>query len=201
MQMQVRFDSGVLMLVVLDFTPAWCDCMADACILDKRKHLPSHWLLWLLLTCTDEANVMQTSQIYVLALHLQIHSLAFAKSQTSWCACFLMRRQCWPATKNAQGFVFSLGGSTCCALHCCDNLDGSVYSALLTCMLPDVDPARLRFDFSNNGVVDVPKLAAIETICRDWVAKGLPVSAKEVSLAQAKAIKGLRAVFGEVRRC
>ena len=58
---------------------------------------------------------------------------------------------------------------------------------------------RLRFDFSNNGAVDVPKLAAIESICRDWVTKALPVSAKEVSLAEAKAIKGLRAVFGEVR--
>jgi len=59
-------------------------------------------------------------------------------------------------------------------------------------------PDKLRFDFSNNGAVDVPKLAAIESICRDWVTKALPVSAKEVSLAEAKAIKGLRAVFGEV---
>lgn len=36
-------------------------------------------------------------------------------------------------------------------------------------------------------------------VCRDWVANGREVSSKEVSLAEAKAIKGLRAVFGEVR--
>jgi alanyl-tRNA synthetase len=35
---------------------------------------------------------------------------------------------------------------------------------------------------------------------RDWVANGREVSSREVSLAEAKAIKGLRAVFGEVRR-
>lgn len=35
--------------------------------------------------------------------------------------------------------------------------------------------------------------------CRDWVVNGREVSSKEVSLAEAKAIKGLRAVFGEVR--
>lgn len=34
---------------------------------------------------------------------------------------------------------------------------------------------------------------------RDWVKNGRDVSSKEVSLADAKAIKGLRAVFGEVR--
>jgi hypothetical protein len=34
---------------------------------------------------------------------------------------------------------------------------------------------------------------------RDWVSQGRAVSSKEVSLAEAKAIKGLRAVFGEVR--
>jgi hypothetical protein len=61
-------------------------------------------------------------------------------------------------------------------------------------------PKRLRFDFSNNGAVDADKLAQVEAICREWVAKGLPVSSKEVALADAKAIKGLRAVFGEVRR-
>lgn len=57
---------------------------------------------------------------------------------------------------------------------------------------------RLRFDFSNNGPVDAPQLARVEQICQDWVAAGKPVTSKEVSLAQAKAIKGLRAVFGEV---
>ncbi len=42
------------------------------------------------------------------------------------------------------------------------------------------------------------QLAKVEAICRQWVSAGLPVSSREVSLAQAKAIKGLRAVFGEV---
>ena len=61
-----------------------------------------------------------------------------------------------------------------------------------------VDAGKLRFDFSNAGAVDAAKLARVEEICRDWVARGLPVSSKEVALADAKAIKGLRAVFGEV---
>jgi hypothetical protein len=64
---------------------------------------------------------------------------------------------------------------------------------------PHPPPKRLRFDFSNNGAVDAAKLAKVEAICREWVAAGLPVSSKEVSLADAKAVKGLRAVFGEVR--
>lgn len=62
-------------------------------------------------------------------------------------------------------------------------------------------PLRLRFDFSNNGAIEPAKLEKIEAICREWVAAGRPVSSKEVSLAQAKAIKGLRAVFGEVCVC
>ena len=62
-------------------------------------------------------------------------------------------------------------------------------------------PHRLRFDFSNNGAVEPAKLAAVEAICRDWVARGLAVSSKEVALADAKGVKGLRAVFGEVRVC
>lgn len=62
-----------------------------------------------------------------------------------------------------------------------------------------VSSCRLRFDFSNNGPVDAAQLAKVESICREWVSAGKAVSSKEVSLAQAKAIKGLRAVFGEVR--
>jgi alanyl-tRNA synthetase len=58
-------------------------------------------------------------------------------------------------------------------------------------------PDRLRFDFSNPGVVDASALAKIERICRDAVAAALPVYAQEVPLAQAQGIKGLRAVFGE----
>uniref|UniRef100_A0A383VXA1 Alanine--tRNA ligase n=1 Tax=Tetradesmus obliquus TaxID=3088 RepID=A0A383VXA1_TETOB len=57
---------------------------------------------------------------------------------------------------------------------------------------------KLRFDFSNNGPVDAAQLGRVEAICRDWVAAAKPVSSKEVPLSQAKAIVGLRAVFGEV---
>jgi hypothetical protein len=43
---------------------------------------------------------------------------------------------------------------------------------------------------------------AVYVLCvapsREWVSNGRDVSSKEVSLAEAKAIKGLRAVFGEV---
>ncbi|KAL4446750.1 hypothetical protein ABPG77_007994 [Micractinium sp. CCAP 211/92] len=59
-------------------------------------------------------------------------------------------------------------------------------------------PDRLRFDFSNNGVVETAKLAEIEAICQEFVANPQQVYKKEVPLAQAKAINGLRAVFGEV---
>jgi alanyl-tRNA synthetase len=59
-------------------------------------------------------------------------------------------------------------------------------------------PDKLRFDFSNNGPVDTPKLEAIEAICRKALAASLPVYSREVPLAQAKEINGLRAVFGEV---
>ncbi|KXZ50323.1 hypothetical protein GPECTOR_17g962 [Gonium pectorale] len=59
-------------------------------------------------------------------------------------------------------------------------------------------PDKLRFDFSNAGPVEAAQLAAVEKICRDAVAAGLPVFGQEVPLAQAKGINGLRAVFGEV---
>eukprot|EP00879_Flechtneria_rotunda_P019885 GHRR01020901.1.p1 GENE.GHRR01020901.1~~GHRR01020901.1.p1 ORF type:complete len:887 (+),score=336.05 GHRR01020901.1:277-2937(+) len=59
-------------------------------------------------------------------------------------------------------------------------------------------PDKLRFDFSNNGPVDAGQLTRVEALCKDWVSSGRPVSSKEVPLNQAKNIKGLRAVFGEV---
>ncbi|PRW58002.1 alanine--tRNA ligase isoform A [Chlorella sorokiniana] len=61
-----------------------------------------------------------------------------------------------------------------------------------------VEPERLRFDFSNNGIVDTAKLAEVDAICQQFVAQPLDVYKKEVPLAEAKAINGLRAVFGEV---
>lgn len=57
---------------------------------------------------------------------------------------------------------------------------------------------RLRFDFSNNGPVDVEKLAAVEKICIEHVDKALEVYDMEVPLSKAREITGLRAVFGEV---
>ncbi|KAK9823718.1 hypothetical protein WJX72_004867 [[Myrmecia] bisecta] len=59
-------------------------------------------------------------------------------------------------------------------------------------------PDKLRFDFSHNGVIDPAKLGKIEAICREHVANSRKVYAKEVALADAKAINGLRAVFGKV---
>jgi len=61
-----------------------------------------------------------------------------------------------------------------------------------------VDDEKLRFDFSYNKVVDVDKLAQVDKIVNEQIGAALGVSAKEVPLAQAKAINGLRAVFGEV---
>lgn len=61
-----------------------------------------------------------------------------------------------------------------------------------------VRPENLRFDFSHGKPVEAAELARIEDIVRTQVAQKLPVSAKEVPLAQAKEILGLRAVFGEV---
>lgn len=59
-------------------------------------------------------------------------------------------------------------------------------------------PDKLRFDFTNNGAVPADKLAEIESICCDFVSSPRDVYAKDVPLAQAKEINGLRAVFGEV---
>lgn len=58
-------------------------------------------------------------------------------------------------------------------------------------------PDKLRFDFSNNGGVDVAQLGDIETMCRKAVEQGLPVYAMDVPLSEARHIAGLRAVFGE----
>jgi alanyl-tRNA synthetase len=60
-----------------------------------------------------------------------------------------------------------------------------------------VAPSKLRFDFSHNKSISVDELIRIETICNDWIKKGVPVYAEEMSLAEAYKIPGLRAVFGE----
>lgn len=57
---------------------------------------------------------------------------------------------------------------------------------------------KLRFDFANNGAVSAEDLAKVEAICGEFISNPRDVFAKEVPLAQAKQIAGLRAVFGEV---
>ena len=57
---------------------------------------------------------------------------------------------------------------------------------------------KLRFDFANNGAVSAEDLAKVEAICSDFVSNPRDVYTKNVPLAQAKQIEGLRAVFGEV---
>jgi len=60
-----------------------------------------------------------------------------------------------------------------------------------------VDADKLRFDFSHPKPVEDAQLSAIEAAVRAAVVDARPVHAAEVPLAKAKAISGLRAVFGE----
>jgi len=61
-----------------------------------------------------------------------------------------------------------------------------------------VAPDRLRFDFSYSaGSIDPELLAKVERECSDAVEAALPVFAQEVSLATARNIPGVRAMFGE----
>jgi len=60
-----------------------------------------------------------------------------------------------------------------------------------------VNDEYLRFDFSNNSQVSPEDLGKVEAIVRDRIAQQLPVYAKDVAKADALAIHGLRAVFGE----
>ncbi|MED6218474.1 hypothetical protein PIB30_026946 [Stylosanthes scabra] len=59
-------------------------------------------------------------------------------------------------------------------------------------------PEKLRFDFSHGKPVDPDNLRKIESIVNEQIRAELDVNAKEVTLAEAKRINGLRAVFGEV---
>ncbi|OCF35527.1 alanine-tRNA ligase [Kwoniella heveanensis BCC8398] len=60
-----------------------------------------------------------------------------------------------------------------------------------------VAPTKLRFDFSHGKSIGTPEITKIEAISNDWIKKAAPVYAKEMSLAEAYKIPGLRAVFGE----
>lgn len=59
-------------------------------------------------------------------------------------------------------------------------------------------PEKLRFDFSHGKPVKPDELRKIESIVNEQIEAELDVFAKEATLTDAKRIKGLRAVFGEV---
>ncbi|XP_059660711.1 alanine--tRNA ligase-like isoform X2 [Cornus florida] len=59
-------------------------------------------------------------------------------------------------------------------------------------------PEKLRFDFSHGKPVKPDELRKIESIVNDQIKAELDVFVKEATLADAKHINGLRAVFGEV---
>jgi len=56
---------------------------------------------------------------------------------------------------------------------------------------------KLRFDFSHKSGIAVSDLEKIETICTNYIRQNLKVYAKDVELAIAREIEGVRAVFGE----
>mmetsp|Transcript_79385 Transcript_79385/g.230478 ORF Transcript_79385/g.230478 Transcript_79385/m.230478 type:complete len:1005 (+) Transcript_79385:82-3096(+) len=60
-----------------------------------------------------------------------------------------------------------------------------------------VDEGKLRFDFSHNKPVEVEEMRKIEEICNQQIQKAFAIHFREVPLAKAEAINGLRAVFGE----
>ncbi|WKA06121.1 hypothetical protein VitviT2T_024038 [Vitis vinifera] len=59
-------------------------------------------------------------------------------------------------------------------------------------------PEKLRFDFSHGKPIHPDHLRRIESIVNDQIKDELDVYGKEATLADAKRINGLRAVFGEV---
>jgi alanyl-tRNA synthetase len=59
-------------------------------------------------------------------------------------------------------------------------------------------PEKLRFDFSHGKPVKPEDLRKIESIVNEQIKSELDVFAKEATLADAKRVHGLRAVFGEV---
>jgi alanyl-tRNA synthetase len=60
-----------------------------------------------------------------------------------------------------------------------------------------VAPDRLRFDFSHTQPVSPAEIAKVEDLVRSQIKQDLTVYAEVAPLAPAKAISGLRAVFGE----
>ena len=60
-----------------------------------------------------------------------------------------------------------------------------------------VAPDRLRFDYAGSKALAADELAEIDRVVNDAIAQDLAVHAAPAPLEQAKAIRGLRAVFGE----
>jgi alanyl-tRNA synthetase len=60
-----------------------------------------------------------------------------------------------------------------------------------------VDEFKSRFDFSWNGQLSPQQLSDVEEICRERIAREVPVDAYVAPLAEAEKISSLRAVFGE----
>jgi len=61
-----------------------------------------------------------------------------------------------------------------------------------------VAPDKLRFDFTAKGAMTMDQVKQTESIMQEVVAKKQKVFAEESSLARAKDIQGLRAIFDEV---
>lgn len=61
-----------------------------------------------------------------------------------------------------------------------------------------VDEEKLRFDFSLNKGLTTKQIADIEAVVNEQINAKLSVDKREVALAKAMTINGLRAVFGEV---
>lgn len=60
-----------------------------------------------------------------------------------------------------------------------------------------VAPEKLRFDFSHKAGISIEDLEKIEDISEKYIRQICPVYSKDVPLAIAREINGLRAVFGE----
>ncbi len=61
-----------------------------------------------------------------------------------------------------------------------------------------VDNEKLRFDFSHNKPVTAKQIQEVQNIVNAQIKENLSVHTREVALADAQKINGLRAVFGEV---
>jgi len=61
-----------------------------------------------------------------------------------------------------------------------------------------VDAEKLRFDFSFNKPLTSEEISKVEQICNEQIQKNLEVYSATVPLEKAKAVEGVRAVFGEV---